>query len=151
MFVPGSCRLVPSPSLVNHASMPVRYVVLCTHPPARRRWQTPFCGRDSLPAYKYMRVSRFVGSSHRAGVSHLVECWGGADLVMAAVKDADQHQSQVSVRVVFPSPSLCSPDFKVLHLTLPCTFQTCIVSYRMTCTAQAFCCRRCTLHPVVTC
>ncbi|CAM9574282.1 unnamed protein product [Scytosiphon promiscuus] len=50
--------------------------------------------RDSLPAYKYMRVSRFVGSSHRAGVSHLVECWGGADLVMAAVKEADQHQSQ---------------------------------------------------------
>lgn len=51
--------------------------------------------RDSLPAYKYMKVSRFVGSSHRAGVSHLVECWGGADLIMAAVKDADQHQSQV--------------------------------------------------------
>ncbi|CAM9541824.1 unnamed protein product, partial [Ectocarpus sp. 12 AP-2014] len=50
--------------------------------------------RDSLPAYKYLRVSRFVGSSHRAGVSHLVECWGGADLVMAAVKDADQHQNQ---------------------------------------------------------
>eukprot|EP00752_Nemacystus_decipiens_P015636 g13953.t1 len=50
--------------------------------------------RDSLPACKYLRVSRFVGSSHRAGVSHLVDCWGGADLVMAAVKDADQHQSQ---------------------------------------------------------
>lgn len=23
-----------------------------------------------------------------------MECWGGADLVMAAVKDADQHQNQ---------------------------------------------------------
>lgn len=50
-----------------------------------------------MPACKYLRVSRFVGSSHRAGVSHLVECWGGADLIMAAVKDADQHQSQVGI------------------------------------------------------
>lgn len=45
-------------------------------------------------------MSRFVGSNHRAGVSHLVDCWGGADLVMAAVKDADQHQSQVEYRNV---------------------------------------------------
>ncbi|CAM9474951.1 unnamed protein product, partial [Discosporangium mesarthrocarpum] len=50
--------------------------------------------RDSLPAYKYMRVSRFVRPSHRPGVARLVEDWSGADQIMAAVKDADRHQDQ---------------------------------------------------------
>lgn len=94
---------------------------------------TPATNRDSLPACKYLRVSRFVGSSHRAGVSHLVEYWGGADLVMAAVKDADQHQSQVCrYRTLLPRSSKGFPP--------PLEFEMRVVSCRWSILQFSFFC-----------
>ncbi|CAM9236820.1 unnamed protein product, partial [Chrysoparadoxa australica] len=50
--------------------------------------------RDSLPAYKYLKVSRYDSKAHKTSVARLLEFWDDSEGVQAAVKAADAYSDQ---------------------------------------------------------